>query len=98
MIDIDLLLAWGAAYKKISAGETIFNEGQSCYFYYQLVSGKVRWANVDDSGKECIHAIVEPGESFGELPLFDDSLYAATAIADENSIVVRLFKPIFTYD
>lgn len=95
MIDIDLLLAWGAAYKKVSAGETIFIEGQSCFFYYQLVSGKVRWVNIDNEGKECIHSIVEPSESFGEIPLFDDGPYAATGIADEDSIVIRLHKPTF---
>lgn len=95
MIDIDLLLAWGAAYKKVNADETIFKEGQSSFFYYQLVSGKVRWVNIDDKGKECSHSIVEPGESFGELPLFDDSPYADTAIADEDSIVIRLHKPTF---
>lgn len=95
MIDIDLLLSWGAAYKKISTNETIFSEGQSCCFYYQLVCGKVRWVNMDDEGKECIHSIIEAGESFGELPLFDDAPYAASAIANEDSIVIRLRKPIF---
>ncbi|MEP6711648.1 MAG: Crp/Fnr family transcriptional regulator [Ferruginibacter sp.] len=95
MIDIDLLLAWGAAYKKVLSGETIFQEGQPCYFYYQLVSGKVRWYNNDDDGKECLHSIAGPGESFGELPLFDDRPYSASAIADENSIVIRLHKPTF---
>jgi CRP/FNR family transcriptional regulator, cyclic AMP receptor protein len=95
MIDIDLLLAWGATYKKISAEEIIFKEGQSCSFYYQLVSGKVRWINVDEYGKECIHAIIEPEESFGELPLFDEGNYAATAIAVKDSIVIRLHKPTF---
>ncbi len=95
MIDIDLLLAWGAAFKKVSSGETIFSEGQACFFYYQLVSGKVRWGNIDDEGKECIHAIVEPGESFGEMPLFDEDAYAATAIASEDCILIRLHKPTF---
>lgn len=95
MIDIALLIAWGATYKKISADETVFSEGQSCCFYYQLISGKVRWVNIDDEGKEFIHSIVEPGESFGEFPLFDDGPYAATAIADEDSIVIRLCKPTF---
>ncbi len=95
MIDIDLLLAWGAAYKKIGAGESIFKEGKPCFFYYQLVSGKVTWVNIDEEGKECIHSIVEPGESFGEIPLFDDEPYAATAFANEESILIRLHKPIF---
>ena len=95
MVDIDLLLSWGAAYKKVGAGETVFNEGQSCFFYYQLVSGQVRWVNIGDEGKECIHSVVEPGESFGELPLFDDGPYAASAIADEDSIVIRVHKSTF---
>ncbi len=95
MIDIDLLLAWGAAYKKVSAGETIFHEGHSCFFYNQLVSGRVRWINTTNEGKECIHYIIEPGESFGELPLFDDEPYAASAIAEEDSILIRLHKPTF---
>ena len=95
MIDIDLLLAWGAAYKKIAAGELIFAEGQSCSFYHQLVEGKVRWVNLDEEGKDCIHAIVEPGESFGEFPLFDDGPFAATAIAEEDCVIIRLHKPSF---
>jgi CRP/FNR family transcriptional regulator, cyclic AMP receptor protein len=95
MIDVDLLLAWGAAFKKVSAGETIFNEGQACFFYYQLVSGKVRWGNIDEEGKECLHSIVEAGESFGEMPLFDDGPYAATAVADQDTILIRLHKPTF---
>ncbi|MEO6671337.1 MAG: Crp/Fnr family transcriptional regulator [Ferruginibacter sp.] len=95
MIDIDLLLAWGASYKKVSAHEIIFHESQNCSFYYQLVSGKVRWVNIDDEGKECIHFMIEEGESFGELPLFDNFPYAATAIAEQDSIVLRLHKSTF---
>ncbi|MEO6549266.1 MAG: Crp/Fnr family transcriptional regulator [Ferruginibacter sp.] len=95
MIDIDLLLSWGAAYKKVAANEIIFQEGQSCFFYYQLISGKIRWVNIDEEGRECIHSIVEPGESFGEMPIFDEELYAATAIADEECMVLRLHKPTF---
>ena len=95
MIDIDLLLALGGIYKKVSAGETIFNEGQLCFYYYQLVSGEVRWINLDYAGNECIHSIIEPGESFGELPLFDEESYAATAIANEDSVVIKLHKNSF---
>ena len=95
MIDIDFLLAFGAAFKKISKGTTIFREGTTCCFYYQLVSGRVRWVNINEQGKEFIQVIIEPGECFGELPLFDDEPYAATAIADEDSVVIRLHKPVF---
>jgi len=95
MIDIDMLLAWGAFYKKVKAGEIVFMEGNTCNFYYQVVSGKVRWVNIDEEGKEFIQTIIEPGECFGELPLFDNAQYAATAIADEDAILLRLHKPTF---
>lgn len=95
MIDIDLLLAWGAAFKKVPKGNTIYNEGTTCCFYYQLISGRVKWVNINEEGREFIQNIIEPGECFGELPLFDDEPYAASAIADEDSVVIRLHKPIF---
>ncbi|MBI2273818.1 MAG: Crp/Fnr family transcriptional regulator [Bacteroidetes bacterium] len=96
MIDIDLLLACGAAYKKVTGGEIIFQEGSPCHFYYQLVSGTVRWVNVDEEGNEYIQTLIDPGECFGEIPLFDEGPYAATAIAEENSVLIRLHRSSFT--
>ena len=95
MIDIDMLLACGAAYKKLSAGELIFQEGTQCHFYHQLISGSVRWVNIDDEGNEFIQTMIAPGECFGEMPLFDDGPYAATAIAEEDSVIIRLNKASF---
>jgi len=95
MIDVDFLLTHGAAYKKVAQGEMIFMEGSRCNFYCQLVSGKVRWANINDDGKEYLQTLVEPGECFGELPLFDGGTYAATAIADEDSVIIKLHESTF---
>ena len=95
MIDIDTLLAWGAAYKKVAAEEIIFLEGTNSSFYYQLVSGKIRWVNINDEGKEFIQTIIEPDECFGEFPLFDDEPFAASAIADEDSVIIRLHRSVF---
>ena len=94
-IDINALLAWGATYKKVAAGEIIFKEGCICSFYYQLVSGSVRWVNINDEGKEILQVMVEAGECFGELPLFDDGFFAATSIANEDSVIIRLNKSTF---
>ena len=46
MIPVDTLLAWGATYRKLAPDETIFREGTEGHFYYQLVSGEVRWINI----------------------------------------------------
>lgn len=95
MVDIDLLLAWGAAYKKVGINDIIFREGTHCQFYYQLVTGRIRWVNIDEEEKEFLQTMIEGGECFGELPLFDDGPFAATAIAEEESVIIRLHKPTF---
>ena len=71
MLDINLLLDRGGSYRELHSGEVIFNQGTSAVFYHQLISGRVRWATLQDNGKEVLHSIVEPGESFGDLPVFD---------------------------
>lgn len=91
----DVLLTWGATYKKVNKGEIIFLEGTHACFYFQLIEGRVRWVNINDEGREFIQVMIEPGESFGELPMFDDKPYAATAIADEDCVLLRLHKSNF---
>jgi CRP-like cAMP-binding protein len=95
IIPVETLLAWGATYRKLAADEVIFHEGSEGHFYYQLISGSVRWVNITDDGREFIQNMIEPGESFGELPLFDDEVYASSAISNKDSIVLRLHKNTF---
>lgn len=95
MIDIDILLSVGAAYKKVAAGEVIFQEGGLCSFYYQVVSGSIRWVNIDEEGNEFIQNLIEEEECFGEIPLFDDEPYAASAVAETDAVLIRLHKSQF---
>lgn len=95
MIDVDMLLCYGATYRSVGKGEMIFQEGSQGRYYHQLVAGRVKWLNVDDAGREFVQKIIREGESFGELPLLDDGPYVATAIADEDSLIIRLPKEIF---
>lgn len=95
MIDSNILLAWGATYKTFDAKEHIFAEGEKCYYYYQLCEGKIAWINISDDGKEFIHKLVSNNESFGELPLFDNDIYSADAVAIEKSVVLRLPRLLF---
>ncbi|MBK6635668.1 MAG: Crp/Fnr family transcriptional regulator [Chitinophagaceae bacterium] len=50
----------------------IFREGAQSSFYYQLVSGEGKVGKYNNEGREFIQTIIEPGECFGEFPLFDD--------------------------
>lgn len=95
MIDENILLARGAIYKKINKGGIIFNEGTKCYYYHQLIEGKVNWVNYDHDGRVFIQYIVLPGECFGELPLFDEEPYVATAVAETDTLLLQLPKNTF---
>ena len=92
MIDTNLLICWGAIHRKVAKGQTIFYEGDKAHFYYQLVSGRIKMVNCNEEGKEFIQWLFSAGESFGEPPLFDDGEYPASAVAEEDSVIIRLNK------
>jgi CRP-like cAMP-binding protein len=96
IIDENILLTRGAVYKKILKGDVIFKEGAACHFYFQLVEGSISWENYDNDGKLFVQQIIQPGECFGELPLFDGLPYAASAVANENSVILQLHE--FTFN
>ncbi len=96
MIDEDMLLTWGATYKKVKKDEIIFQEGTAGFYYHQLVKGKVKWYNIDEQGKEFLQCIICEGESFGELPLFDDGPYVSSASATRRLYSFKTEKREFS--
>jgi len=97
VIQQDLLLAWGGTFRKFDKNQPVFFEGDKPMFYYQVVEGSVRMANMNDDGKEFIQGIFKQGESFGEPVLFIDMPYPATAIANEPCVVIRVSRENFLY-
>lgn len=97
MIQQDLLLAWGGTFRKFDKNQPLFFEGDKPLFYYQVVEGSVRMANINEDGKEFIQGIFKKGESFGEPVLFIDMPYPATAIANEPCVVIKVSRENFLY-
>jgi CRP/FNR family cyclic AMP-dependent transcriptional regulator len=95
MVTKEILVKYGASVKCYKSGDSIFEEGQECHYFFQHISGKIKWTNFDIDGDETIQEFIAEGESFGELPLFDDLPYAATAVSDTESQVYRLPKQKF---
>ncbi len=95
IIDVDILLTWGATFHNLGKGHVLFCEGDFANFYYQVVEGKIKMCNTNEEGKEFIQGIFEAGASFGEPPLFDAGTYPASAVADEDSTIIRLRKENF---
>ncbi|HTI10296.1 MAG TPA: Crp/Fnr family transcriptional regulator [Puia sp.] len=95
MIDINLLLCCGAIHRRIRKAQVIFCQDEASHFYYQIVSGKVKMVSTNEDGKEFIQGIYTGGETFGEMALFDGEMYPASAVAEEDTILIRLNKACF---
>jgi CRP-like cAMP-binding protein len=91
-IDSNLLLTWGAVAKKYKKNEVIFHEEEDALFFYQIISGIVKMVNINDDGKEFIQGIFRDGNSFGEPPLFINGKYPCSAIAQKDSVIIKLSK------
>lgn len=94
-MDTNLLISWGATYRKFNKGEFIFYEGDEALFYFQIESGGVKMSNINEMGREYIQGDFGAGQSFGEPPLFIDEKYPASAFAVEDSVLLRLPKERF---
>ncbi|MBI2831545.1 MAG: Crp/Fnr family transcriptional regulator [Chloroflexi bacterium] len=67
--------------KKFNRGETILYEDEDAEALYFVTSGAVKIFKTSGEGKEQILAIVRPGESFNDVPVFDGRPNPASAQA-----------------
>jgi len=81
-------LIFGKQYNK---GETIFFEGDDANGFYIVSSGKIKVFKMNPLGKEHILHIFGPGEPVGEVPVFSNQPFPASAEALSKSKV--LFFP-----
>ena len=62
----------------------IINEGDTTNSLYIILSGKVKAFLNDPNGKEVILNVVNEGEYFGEVSLFDDGLRSVSIMTLED--------------
>tara|TARA_B100000315_G_scaffold247098_1_gene275322 strand:+ start:177 stop:848 length:672 start_codon:yes stop_codon:yes gene_type:complete len=67
--------------KTAAREEIILFEGESAEVFFFVVSGAVKVFKTSAEGKEQILNIVRPGESFNDVPIFDDGSNPASAQA-----------------
>lgn len=84
--------------KRFADGDIIFREGEKGEAMYVLQAGLVKLTRKGPEGESAI-AVLEPGEIFGEMALFDRKPRSATAVAAGPTRVLtidrgKLFKSI----
>ncbi|HSK11599.1 MAG TPA: Crp/Fnr family transcriptional regulator, partial [Phnomibacter sp.] len=94
-INSDILITWGAVFRRHKKGEMIFQEDSRAIFYHQIEEGTVKMVNCNEQGKEFIQGFFEAGDSFGEPPLFYEGKYPASAVADSDCTIIKLRKESF---
>jgi CRP/FNR family transcriptional regulator len=70
--------------------EVLFHEGEPGRSVYLLATGHVRLSRTSPDGKEAVIKIVQPGEIFAEVILFEANRYPVTATAAGASLVLAM--------
>jgi len=81
--------------KRAKKNEMIFREGDVGDAFYLIVSGSIRISTlVPGVGEEAL-TILREGEYFGEMSLIDDAPRSASAIANDDTILLLIGKDDF---
>jgi CRP-like cAMP-binding protein len=73
----------------------VFQEGDRADELFVVKSGRVAIGRRSPDGRESLVALMERGDLFGEMPLFDDGDRSASARALERSELLRIpFAPV----
>lgn len=83
-------LADAADTVELIRSDVVFEEGSSADACYVVISGRIAIANKSFDGRESMVAIMERGDLFGEMGLFDGLGRSAEARSLENSSVIRI--------
>jgi CRP/FNR family transcriptional regulator, dissimilatory nitrate respiration regulator len=76
-------------------GQTIFSDGENANGFYVLQSGRVKIFKLSYEGREQILHIINPGEPFGEAPVFAGERFPAYAEALEDSRTIFFPRTAF---
>ena len=88
-------LAGLAARRSFAQGEFVFWEGDAPDSFYIVIEGRVKVLKHSSLGKEFIIAFFGPGEIFGEVAVFQDRPYPASAQAAADTKVLRIRREDF---
>jgi CRP-like cAMP-binding protein len=78
--------------KSLDRGETIILDGEPAKAMYFVISGAVKVFKVSLDGKEQIIDIIRPGQSFNDVPIFDNGLTPVSAQAMSQVVLYELDK------
>jgi CRP/FNR family transcriptional regulator len=91
-------MAWignQALRRRVVKGQRVFFEGDPAVGFYVLLSGRVKVSKLSPEGKEQILHLMEPGDPFGEVPVFAGGVFPANAVVLEDADLLFLSRELF---
>lgn len=81
--------------RSCNKGEFIFRQGDEGKSLFLIESGEVKISNLSTDGRESILAILWPGDTFGELALFDSKPRSTDALCRSDSEIMSISSESF---
>ena len=81
-------LVAAAVLVELRKGSALFQAGEPGGTLYVVLRGRVRIEGVGEDGNVIVHRVIESGEVFGEISLFDHGARSAGALANEDSTLL----------
>lgn len=95
-------LAGVSDYRKLARGDVLFREQDDPTELFVVVSGRIAMVNRSVDGRESVVALMESGDLFGEMPLFDGLARSTDGRALESSTVIVIpyapLRALYTED
>jgi CRP/FNR family cyclic AMP-dependent transcriptional regulator len=89
------LIAEGAESRSLQRGDVLFSEGEEAAELFVVADGRIAISNKSVDGRESMMALMERGDLFGEMPLFDGLQRSAEARSLESSSVIAIsYSPL----
>jgi len=83
--------------KTYARGDMIYMDGETANELYFVASGAVKIFKTSVSGKEQIIRIVRPGESFNDVPVFDNGLTLVSAQTMSVAVIYSIGREELDY-
>lgn len=89
-----LWLAARAEEQHLTSGEMLFFSGEAATGLFVVVEGKIRAFQQNSEGREQVMHLDVAGSTLGDVPVFDDGPYPASAIAQTEADVLFIGKQV----
>lgn len=85
-------IAHSAMMRRVARGQAVVSAGDRAEYVYLVLTGSLKAIVSDEDGREVILSIINQGELFGEMGMFDEQLRSATVVAVVASDLVLIHK------